>query len=77
MTARDLKDYRLRSGLTLRDVAAYCNISYQLIGNIELGKEKLTDNCFSQIVKGINGAKNAKANKTFSLNNKKEAEAPP
>lgn len=77
----DLKDYRLKSNLSYRDVARYCNMTFQNIEMIENGKRSLTKENHDEIIKGINGAKQAIANGTFidekteEWQKKKEAEA--
>lgn len=67
----DLKEYRLLRGLSQRDVAMYCEISSQLIGDIELGKRNLTEYNYQEIVKGINAASQAKARGTFEADKKR------
>lgn len=61
----DLKDYRLLKGLSLRDVARYCDVSAQMIGSVERGEYALTENTYKEIVKGINGAAQAMFRGTF------------
>lgn len=67
----DLKEYRLLRGLSQRDVAMYCEISSQLIGDIELGQRNLTEYNYQEIVKGINAASQAKARGTFEADKKR------
>lgn len=67
----DLKDYRLMRGLSQRDVAMYCNLSHNLIGDIELGQRNLTEYNYQEFVKGINAASQAKVRGTFSEDKKK------
>lgn len=67
----DLKDYRLMRGLSQRDVAMYCDLSHNLIGDIELGQRNLTEYNYQEIVKGINAASQAKARGTFEADKKK------
>lgn len=67
----DLKEYRLMRGLSQRDVAMYCDISSQLIGDIELGQRNLTEYNYQEIVKGINAASQAKARGTFEADKKR------
>lgn len=67
----DLKDYRLMRGLSQRDVAMYCNLSHNLIGDIELGQRNLTEYNYQEFVKGINAASQAKARGTFNEDKKK------
>ena len=67
----DLKEYRLLRGLSQRDVAMYCDITSQLIGDIELGQRNLTEYNYQEIVKGINAASQAKARGTFEADKKR------
>ena len=67
----DLKEYRLLRGLSQRDVAMYCDLSHNLIGDIELGQRNLTEYNYQEIVKGINAASQAKARGTFEADKKK------
>lgn len=69
----DLREYRLMSGLTYRDVARYCDVTFQLIEEVEKGKTGVTQYNHDQIVMGINNAKMAKANGTFDEDKKKDA----
>lgn len=57
LSGSDLRDYRSISGLSLRDVARYCNITAQMIGAVERGEYNLTESTYQEIVKGINTAK--------------------
>lgn len=75
LNAQDLKEYRTLRGLTQRDVAMYCDVSYRLIGEIETGKRNLTENNYKEIVKGINGAIQAIARGTFEEDKKKYTES--
>lgn len=61
----DLQEYRLLRHLSLRDVARYCNVSHELIGQVERGETGVTRYNHDQIVKGINGASQAIADGTF------------
>lgn len=67
----DLKEYRLLRDLSQRDVAMYCDITSQLIGDIELGQRNLTEYNYQEIVKGINAASQAKARGTFEADKKR------
>ncbi len=69
----DLKEYRLLRHLTLRDVARYCDISFEAIGQVERGEINVTKHNHDEIVKGINRASQAKADGTF--NELKEVES--
>lgn len=68
----DLKEYRLLRHLTLRDVARYCNVSHELIGQVERGVVNVTKNNHDEIIKGINGASQAKVRGTFEADKEKE-----
>lgn len=59
--------------LSLRDVARYCDVSHELIGQVERGEIGVTKYNHDQIVKGINGASQAIADGTFD--ELKEAES--
>lgn len=61
----DLKEYRLIRHLSLRDVARYCDVSHELIGQVERGDIGVTKYNHDQIIKGINGASQAIVNGTF------------
>lgn len=61
----DLQEYRLMRHLSLRDVARYCDISHELIGQVERGEVGVTKYNHDQIVKGINRASQAIADGTF------------
>ena len=54
ITPEEIHEIRKFKGLSLYDVAKYCNISAQLIGLIENRKRTLTENDYKEIVKGIN-----------------------
>lgn len=71
----DLREYRLMSGLTYRDVARYCELSFQTIQQIEAGERNVTAYNNGEIIKGINRAKQAKADGTFDADKKKETNA--
>lgn len=71
-TGRDLKEYRIMEGLTQRDVARYCEVCHELIGQVERGVVGVTEYNHAQIVKGINGAIQAKARGTFEADKEKE-----
>ena len=62
ITAKEIREWRELRGLSLRDVAKFCEISPQLIGQVETGKKYITDYNYWQIVNGINKAFAAKQN---------------
>lgn len=68
----DLKDYRLQRELSLRDVARYCNVCHELIGQVERGVVRVTKHNHDEIIKGINAASQAKAYGTFEADKEKE-----
>lgn len=68
----DLKDYRLQKELSLRDVARYCNVCHELIGQVERGVVRVTKHNHDEIIKGINAASQAKAYGTFETDKEKE-----
>ena len=61
----DLREYRLLRHLSLRDVARFCDVSHELIDQVERGEIGVTRYNHDQIVNGINGASQAIANGTF------------
>lgn len=69
---KSLKEYRLLRGLSLRDVARYCDVSFQLISAVETGLYGLTESTYQEIVKGINRASQAKARGTFEADKQEE-----
>lgn len=68
----DLKDYRLERELSLRDVARYCNVCHELIGQVERGVVRVTKHNHDEIIRGINAASQAKAYGTFEADKEKE-----
>ena len=68
----DLKDYRLQKELSLRDVARYCNVCHELIGQVERGVVRVTKHNHDEIIKGINTASQAKAYGTYEADKEKE-----
>lgn len=56
ITAKEIREIREFKGLSLRDVAKYCNISPQLIGQVETGVKNLTQDNYKEIISGINKA---------------------
>ena len=49
----------------------YCDVSHRLIGEVENRERNLTEYNYQEIVKGINRARQAKANGTFEADKKK------
>lgn len=72
LNRHDLKEYRTRRGLSLRDVARYCDVTYQMISYVETGEWGLTESTYREIVKGINAASMAKVQGTFEEDKEKE-----
>lgn len=72
LDVKSLKEYRLLRGLSLRDVARYCDVSFQMISAVETGLYGLTESTYKEIVKGINRASQAKARGIFEADKEKE-----
>lgn len=70
----DLQEYRLLRHLSLRDVARYCDVSHELIGQVERGEVGVTQYNHDEIVKGINRASQAIADGTFDSLKEEEAQ---
>ena len=62
ITGKEFKEIREYKGLSLREVAKFCDVSPQLIGQIEQGKKYFTENNYKQIIDAMNLATVAKAN---------------
>lgn len=62
ITGKEFKEIREYKGLSLRDVAQFCDVSPQLIGQIEQDKKYFTENNYKQIIDAMNLATVAKAN---------------
>lgn len=60
ITAQEIREIRELKGLSLRAVAKYCNVSPQLIGQVETGVKRLTEENYKEIISGINKAFAAK-----------------
>lgn len=60
ITPQEMREIRQLRGLSLRDVARYCNVSAQLIGQVETGVKHVTDYNYREIVDGMNRAYAAK-----------------
>ncbi|SDN46960.1 helix-turn-helix domain-containing protein [Acetanaerobacterium elongatum] len=60
ITPRQIREIRELKGLSLRDVAKYCDVSAQLIGQVETEVKSLTEENYKQIIDGINKAYAAK-----------------
>ncbi len=65
LSGKDLREYRLLSNISQRDVARYCDVSHELIGKVERGELNVTEYNHAEITKGINRARQAIANGTF------------
>lgn len=70
----DLQEYRLMRHLSLRDVARYCDVCHELIGQVERGEVGVTKYNHDQIVKGINRATQAIADGTFDSLKEEESQ---
>ena len=73
LSRRDLQEYRLMRHLSLRDVARYCDVCHELIGQVERGEIGVTQYNHDQIIKGINGASQAIVDGTFDALKEEEA----
>ena len=62
ITGNEFKQIRELKGLSLRDIAKFCDVSPQLIGMIENNKRNFTDDTYKQIITAMNLATVAKAN---------------
>ena len=71
-SGKDLKEYRVMEGLSQRDVERYCDISHEAIGMVERGENNVTEYNYREIIKGINGAIQAKARGTFEVDKAKD-----
>ena len=56
ITGKQLREIREYRELSLRDLAKFCDVSPQLIGQIEQGKKYFTENNYQQIIKALNVA---------------------
>lgn len=72
LSGKDLKAYREREKLSQRDVARYCEVCHELIGQVERGEVGVTEYNYKQIVNGINGALQAKSRGTFDKDKAEE-----
>lgn len=73
LSAEDLKDFRIRRGLSIRDVQMYCDITNELICQIETGKKNVTEYNHKEIVDGINRAYFDKCKNDGTFEAKKKA----
>ena len=71
ITGKQFKEIREYKGLSLRDVAKFCDVSPQLIGQIENNKKVFSDNNYQQIIDAMSLAFAAKQNGTLKTNSKK------
>lgn len=74
LSRRDLQEYRLLRHLSLRDVARYCDVSHELIGQVERGEVGVTQYNHDEIVKGINRASQAIVDGTFDALKEEECQ---
>lgn len=54
ITPQEIREIRQFKGLSLRDVAKYCNVSAQFIGQIENEQKALNQSNYTEIINGIN-----------------------
>lgn len=62
ITPKQIREIREFKGLSLREVAKYCDITPQLIGQVETEVKNITHENYKQIISGINKAFAAKQN---------------
>lgn len=62
ITGKEFREIRELKDLSLRDVAKFCDVSPQLIGQIETEQKAFTENNYKQIILAMNLATVAKAN---------------
>ena len=60
ITPKQIREFRELRGLSLREVAKFCEISPQLIGQVETNVKPITEYNYKQIIDGINKASAAK-----------------
>lgn len=53
ITGKEFKEIRNLKGLSLRDIAKCCNVSAQLIGQIENDQKAFTENNYKQIIDAL------------------------
>lgn len=63
ITPKQIREIRELKGLSLRDVAKCCDVSAQLVGQVETGVKPITEFNYKQIISGINKAFANKQNK--------------
>ena len=56
LTPSQIREYREREGLTLREVEKYAEITAANIGQLERGERGLTRDNFKKVMDGIHGA---------------------
>ena len=66
ITGKEFKEIRNLKGLSLRDVAKFCDVSAQLIGQIENDQKAFTENNYKQIINALNLATIAKTDSKIS-----------
>lgn len=60
ISGKEFKEIREYKDLSLRDVALFCNVSAQLIGQIEQGIKRFNNTNYQQIIDALNLAYDAK-----------------
>ncbi len=73
LSGKDLREYREREHLSQRDIARYCEVCHELIGQVERGDVGVTEYNYKQIVNGINGALQARVRGTFDKDKAEES----
>lgn len=54
ITGKQFKEIREYKGLSLRDIAKFCDVSAQLIGQIENDKRNFTKENYQQLIDAMN-----------------------
>ncbi|MEG0771508.1 MAG: helix-turn-helix transcriptional regulator [Clostridia bacterium] len=74
LSGAELKEFRERRGLSLRDVEAYCDVTNQLISYVENGDKPVTEHNHREICDGINKAYFDKVNGKLKTKDDKKVE---
>ena len=56
LNRQELKDYRILRGVSIHQVANYCDLDVSLISRVESGERNITRENYKEIVRGINRA---------------------
>lgn len=74
LSGKEIREFREMRGLSLREVAESCELSAQLIGQVETSVKNVTNENHKEIIKGINIATVKKAEKFAQKQEKSEEE---